>query len=62
MIEIIKSGDPKKNCEIITFWCDNCGCAWKANADDYTMAYTGSGQKLFISVCPNCKEEVIEES
>lgn len=62
MIKIIKDGDPTKNNDIQTFECANCGCIWEANIDSYTIGYSYDGHKMYMSICPNCKNrEAIEE-
>lgn len=59
MIEIIKNGDPRKTDNFMQFQCENCGCVWKADHNDYKMQMTEWTDTLYTAYCPNCHEEVV---
>lgn len=61
---ILKGGDLDKINQTITFECDNCGCVFKADKNEYEHVSnqrewleTGASYKC---ACPFCKKKVYE--
>lgn len=44
------------------FRCENCGCYFRANKNEYSMNIEDSDTIYYSCNCPNCKLEVIRYS
>lgn len=59
---ILKGGDLDKINQTITFECDNCGCMFKADKNEYelvsnSMEYIDTRAR-YKCICPFCKKKV----
>lgn len=59
-MKIVEKGDPKKQKIVRGFKCDNCGCAFKAEAQEYQRVKIGHAVFLRAE-CPWCLCEVMQD-
>lgn len=57
-MEIIKHGDHEKLLQIMKFNCDNCGCIFKADKNEYSRESAPYNGVLYTCNCPECGDKV----
>ena len=54
-MKILEHGDPRKINPVIRFKCNNCGCMFEANREEYSKKVL-LGVNLYFCDCPECGE------
>lgn len=57
-MRILREGSEDCIWRYVKFECDNCGCIFEANKEEYKYHYGGCGDDYYIINCPFCNEQV----
>lgn len=60
-MKIIKQGNLEKLKQIKRFKCDNCGCVFEAEKDEYRYVCSSRNEDYYSCICPYCNKETSNE-